>query len=103
MLPPVCKGGNTCNQPEQCAGQVYPYGVLHALNISVAMGVFVDVQLVRVDESVSDVMVAVHEYSTSTVTTAITARFGLLLHCIPASQTPSIHSLFPWLCRATRV
>jgi hypothetical protein len=45
MLPPIRKGGNGRNQPEQCAGQVYPHGVFHALDVSVAMGVLVDVQL----------------------------------------------------------
>lgn len=88
MLPPVCKGGNTCNQPEQCARQIYPYGVLHALNVSVAMGIFVYIQLVRVDRSASDLMVADHEYSKSTVTATFRAQDGLLLRCVSVFHSP---------------
>jgi hypothetical protein len=52
MLPPVGESSNGCNQPEQCAGEIDPDGVLHALNVAVAVGILVNVQLVRVDMSV---------------------------------------------------
>lgn len=45
MFQPVCSSGDGCNQPEKRTGQVYPHGVLHAFDVSVAMGVFVDVKL----------------------------------------------------------
>ncbi|KAL7916440.1 hypothetical protein GGI35DRAFT_40210 [Trichoderma velutinum] len=45
MFQPVYRSSNSCNQPEQRTGQVYPHGVLHAFDISVAMGVFIDVKL----------------------------------------------------------
>lgn len=45
MLPPVRDSGNCRSQPEQCAGEVDPDGVLHALDIAVAMGILVNVQL----------------------------------------------------------
>lgn len=52
MLPPVGERGNSRNQPEQSAGEVDPDGMLHALDVAVAVGIFVNVQLVRVDMSV---------------------------------------------------
>lgn len=52
MLPPVGERGNSRNQPEQGAGEVDPDGMLHALDVAVAVGIFVNVQLVRVDMSV---------------------------------------------------
>lgn len=45
MLPPVRESGKGRNQPEQCAGEVDPDGVLHALDVAVAMGILVNVQL----------------------------------------------------------
>lgn len=53
-LPPVGERGNGRNQPEQSAGEVDPDGMLHALNVAVAVGILVNVQLVRVDMSVLD-------------------------------------------------
>lgn len=45
MLQPVCRSGDSCNQPEQRTGQVYPHGVLHALDVSVAVGIVMNVKL----------------------------------------------------------
>lgn len=45
MFQPVCGSGDSCNQPKERTGQVYPHGMLHAFDVSVSMGIFVDVKL----------------------------------------------------------
>lgn len=45
MFQPVCRSGDSCNQPEERTGQIYPHSVLHAFDVSVPMSVFVDVKL----------------------------------------------------------
>lgn len=46
MLPPVGERGNSRSQPEQSAGEVNPDGMLHALDVTIAVGILVNVQLV---------------------------------------------------------
>lgn len=47
MLPPVGERGNGRSQPEQSAGEVDPDGMLHALDVAVAVGILVNVQLAK--------------------------------------------------------
>lgn len=48
MPPPVDGSGNSRDQPEQGAHKIYPNGTLHALDVAVTLGVFVNVQLRKV-------------------------------------------------------
>ncbi len=43
VRPPVAEGGEGGDEPQQGAGEVDPDGVLHALDVGVALGVLVDV------------------------------------------------------------
>lgn len=45
MPPPVDGSGNGRNQPQKRAGKINPHGVLHALDVAVALGILVDEQL----------------------------------------------------------
>lgn len=43
--PPVNGSGNGRNQPQKRAGKINPHGVLHALDVAVALGILVYEQL----------------------------------------------------------
>lgn len=45
MAPPVAKGADGCDQPEQRASENNPHGILHALDIRVAFRILLDVHL----------------------------------------------------------
>ena len=45
VLDPVGQRGAGADEPEQGVGEVDPDGVLHALDVGVALGVFVDEEL----------------------------------------------------------
>jgi hypothetical protein len=45
VLEPVDSHGNRCGQPQEHVDQVDPNGVLHALDVLVALGVLLDEEL----------------------------------------------------------
>lgn len=47
VTPPVPKRRHSQNQPQQCADQIDPHGILHPLNTTIALGVLVNVHLAK--------------------------------------------------------
>lgn len=47
VLPPVPESPQCCNEPEEGAGEINPNSVLHASDISVTLGILINVHLRR--------------------------------------------------------
>jgi hypothetical protein len=47
VLPPVPESRQGCDEPEEGAGKINPNGVLHASDISVTLGILINVHLAK--------------------------------------------------------